>query len=67
MKPAAPGYQKVRIAPQPFNLTWASGIVPTQQGAISVSWRVTDAGTLDVQVDAPPGCEVEVVLPELAH
>jgi alpha-L-rhamnosidase len=64
VKPAAPGYAKIRIAPQPFNLRWAEGIVPTPRGPVTVSWRVNDAGKLDLQYDAPPGCDVEVVLPE---
>lgn len=64
VKPAEPGYSRVRIAPQPFNLTWAEGVVPTPRGPITVSWKLNASGQLDVQYDAPEGCEVEVVLPE---
>jgi hypothetical protein len=60
---AAPGYSKIRIAPQPFNLTWASGTVPTPRGSISVSWQMGDDGRLQIEYDAPAGCEVEVVQP----
>jgi hypothetical protein len=64
VKPIEPGYSRVRIAPQPVNLTWAEGVVPTPRGPISVSWRLNDSGRLDVEYDAPEGCEVEVVLPQ---
>ncbi len=64
VKPAEPGYSRIRIAPQPFNLMWAEGVVPTPRGPISVSWRLNESGQLDVEYDAPEGCEVEVVLPE---
>ncbi|MBA3872897.1 MAG: family 78 glycoside hydrolase catalytic domain [Anaerolineae bacterium] len=64
VKPAEPGYSRIRIAPQPFNLTWAEGVVPTPRGPVTVSWKLNESGQLDVQYDAPQGCEVEVVLPE---
>ncbi len=64
--PAAPGYAKIRIAPQPFNLRWAEGVVPTPRGPITVAWRINDAGQFDLTYDAPEGCAVEVVLPQLS-
>jgi alpha-L-rhamnosidase len=64
VKPTAPGYTRIRIAPQPFNLRWASGVVPTPRGPVTVSWHINEAGGLDLDYDAPEGCEVEVVLPE---
>ncbi len=36
--PAAPGFEKVQIAPQPCDLQWAKGSVPTPHGKVSVSW-----------------------------
>ncbi len=64
VKPTAPGYARIRIAPQPFNLRWASGVVPTPRGPVTVSWQVDESGALDLQYDAPEGCQVEVVLPQ---
>ncbi len=63
VKPAAPGYSRITIAPQPFNLQWAEGIVPTPRGPVTVSWKIKADGQLDVQYDAPDGCAVEVILP----
>ena len=66
VKPAAPGYARIRIAPQPFNLLWASGTVPTPRGPVTVSWHRNEGGELDLHYDAPADCEVEVVLPQEA-
>jgi hypothetical protein len=62
--PAAPGYKKIKIAPQPFHLTWANGTVPTPLGPVSVSWQLKEDGQLALEYHAPEGCEVEVVLPQ---
>src|SRR5579862_7380197 len=51
VKPTAPGYTQVRIAPQPFNLQWASGVVPTPRGPITVSWHLNEAGEIDLHYD----------------
>ncbi len=64
VKPIEPGFKRIRIAPQTFNLQWAEGVVPTPHGPITVSWKITESGQVDVQYDAPEGCTVEVVLPE---
>ncbi len=61
--PTAPGYRRVKIAPRAFDLTWASGAVPTPLGPISVSWRLDEAGAMRIDYNAPPGCEVEAVEP----
>lgn len=63
VKPTAPGYSRVRIAPQPFNLSWAEGVVPTPHGPITVSWKRQADGQLAIEYEAPAECEVEVVLP----
>jgi hypothetical protein len=59
--PAEPGYRRIRIAPQPWNLRWARGAVPTPHGPVSVAWQVGDDGKLQIEYHAPVGCEVEVV------
>jgi alpha-L-rhamnosidase len=58
---SAPGYRRIRIAPKPFHLRWASGTVPTPRGTVSVSWRHTETGAMDIQYDVPKDCEVEIV------
>ncbi len=59
--PLGPGYSKVRIAPHPGSLTWASGTVPTPRGDIFVSWKYSrEDGSFTLDYHAPDGCEVEV-------
>ncbi len=61
--PAAPGYSRIRIAPQPFHLRWANGTVPTPRGPVFVSWRLDDAGQMEIEYHAPEGCAVDLVRP----
>ncbi len=42
VKPLAPGWKEIEIAPQPGALQWAEGTIPTPLGAISVSWKTVD-------------------------
>lgn len=39
VSPAAPGFARWQVAPQPAGLTWAQGVVPTPRGPIGVRWR----------------------------
>ena len=44
VRPAAPGYEKIRVAPVPGTLTCASGTVYTPVGEIGVFWKKREAG-----------------------
>ena len=61
--PAAPGFARIRIAPEPGGgLTWACAEVRTPHGLARSSWRVKDrCFTLEVLV--PAGSVAEVILP----
>jgi hypothetical protein len=60
--PAAPGFKTISIRPEPCDLKWAKGRVPTPHGNVYVSWVLGgDKFTLDVTV--PGGTEAEVTLP----
>lgn len=62
---AAPGWTKVRVAPQPSGLQWANGAVPLPQGGrVDVSWRVLDERILRLRVEAPAGVELDIVPPD---
>ena len=37
--PLADGFKQVRIAPEPGDLTWARGTLPSAAGDVWVSWR----------------------------
>lgn len=57
VRPAAPGYKKVRIAPVPGYLTNASGVVITPVGKIRVSWKIEN-GVFKIDYEAPQNIEV---------
>ena len=60
--PLKPGFKRLRIAPDPFDLEWAGGTIPTPQGPVEVSWEVSER--FDLSVCLPSGCAAEVVLPD---
>ncbi|WP_194541193.1 family 78 glycoside hydrolase catalytic domain [Paenibacillus sp. JZ16] len=54
-----PGWDKVRVAPQPSGLAWARGTVPLpDNGRIDVSWRFEDEGLLHMRLEVPAHVEV---------
>ena len=57
VRPAAPGYKKVRIAPVPGYLKNASGTVKTPVGDIRVAWRIED-GNFKIDYEVPQDVEV---------
>ena len=57
---AAPGFKRVRIAPNMNGLPEVSGTVPSPPGEISVSLRVRGEG-IAATIDLPPGVEGEFV------
>lgn len=57
VRPAAPGYRKVRIKPVPGYLTWAQGSVKTPKGDITVSWKIKD-GIFQINYEVPEDVEV---------
>jgi alpha-L-rhamnosidase len=63
LAPAAPGWRRLRIAPQPGGgLRWATSRLDTPYGPASSSWEVAD-GTLLVRALVPPNTAADVLLP----
>ena len=60
IEPLEPGFAKVRIAPQPGDLTWAEGKIATPRGLIAVSWR-QETGEFALEVMLPPDVTYELV------
>jgi len=60
--PTAPGFKTMAIRPQPCDLTWAKGVVPTPHGNVTVSWKWAD-DELALDVTIPAGTEADVILP----
>lgn len=57
IRPVAPGWKKIEIAPQRAGLEWAEGTVPTPLGDISVKWRMVN-GKLKLEYKVPDGIKV---------
>ncbi|WP_335991211.1 family 78 glycoside hydrolase catalytic domain [Glycomyces sp. MUSA5-2] len=64
LAPAAPGYRRLRIAPQPprRGLTAASATLRTPYGDASSAWTLAGGG-LELHVTVPVGATADVILP----
>lgn len=58
VRPAGPGYGRVKIAPQPGHFKYASGRVPTPKGFIEVGWSLENGA--EITYRAPEGLDVEI-------
>ncbi len=63
VRPAAPGFQRLLIAPEQHGLQHARGRVVTPQGAVTVRWEVSPEGRWDVDAEVPVGLPTTVRLP----
>jgi alpha-L-rhamnosidase len=63
VRPVEAGYQTWLIEPQPGDLTWAEGTVPTPHGPIGVAWYRKAAGGFSLGVRVPNGTLGTVGLP----
>jgi hypothetical protein len=57
IRPAAPGFAKVRISPDLGDLKWAEGTYPTPNGIIKVRHERQPDGTIKSAITLPPGVE----------
>jgi alpha-L-rhamnosidase len=63
IRPAAPGYERITIAPQPGGkLTWARTTYHSTRGPIATSWR-TDNNRFTLDVTIPANTTATVHLP----
>ena len=62
VEPITPGYETVRVAPRLGGVAYASAVVPSVRGTISVDARQTD-GAYDLDVTVPDGARALVEVP----
>jgi len=62
-QPLAPGWQRASIRPNPGELRFASGKVPTPRGPILVDWKRGD--TFKLSLNLPKGVAARVELPSV--
>jgi hypothetical protein len=58
-----PGYTTWRVKPQPGDLAWAQGQIPTASGPLTVRWAQDTVRQFHLQVVAPPGSGGEIWVP----
>lgn len=58
VRPAAPGFARVLVDPQPADLAWCRGAVPTPHGPVHVEVE-RDGAAVRCRVEAPDGCPIE--------
>ena len=64
IQPVSPGYATWLVQPQPGDLAWAEGQVPTPHGAVQVSWAgEAGDGEFTMQVTAPSGTSGTIAVP----
>lgn len=60
VRPGRPGFGEIVVSPRTENLDWATGIVPTAKGDVSVSWHKDSHGTITVEAAGPEGIPLRV-------
>ncbi|UYK40028.1 glycoside hydrolase family 78 protein [Microbacterium terricola] len=64
IRPAAPGYARVRIEPQPGpGIDWVETSYDSIHGTINCAWKVV-ADTFELAVSIPEGIPADVILPD---
>jgi len=64
IQPVTPGYATWLVRPEPGDLSWAEGRVPTPHGTLAVSWAGKSGdGEFAMSVTAPSGASGTVAVP----
>lgn len=63
VEPVSSGWKTFSVKPNPCDLKWAKGIVPSPFGAICVDWKVDEKGTFDLYVLVPENTSAEIAVP----
>ena len=63
VEPVSAGWKTFSVKPNPCDLKWAKGIVPTPFGAISVDWKVNEKGIFSMYVRVPENTAAEISVP----
>ncbi|KOY12902.1 hypothetical protein AMS66_29850 [Paenibacillus xylanivorans] len=64
VKPAAPGFTKIKIAPQIGSLKQACGDVATPKGIVNVAWELNDQKNFNMLVSTRVEAGLEIILPD---
>lgn len=60
-----PGFQKIRLAPQPNGrIQWAKAVLDTAMGRYQSSWQIQESGLITFEFAIPFNARAELVLPD---
>jgi hypothetical protein len=65
VKPTEPGFTAFRVEPQPADLKWAKGVVPTVRGDVEVEWK-RETERFELRVNVPMKATVELSVPAVS-
>jgi len=63
VEPVSSGWKTFSVKPNPCDLKWAKGIVPSPLGDINVDWKVDEKGTFRLYVLIPENTSAEIAVP----
>jgi alpha-L-rhamnosidase len=66
IEPIEPGFEKIRIKPQPSNLEFAEIKYPTIRGSVSVSFKNQPDQSFLLSTETPANTKAEVYLPSMS-
>jgi hypothetical protein len=66
IEPIEPGFEKIRIKPQPSNLEFAEIKYPTIRGSVSVSFKNQPDQSFMLSTETPANTKAEVYLPSMS-
>jgi hypothetical protein len=62
VRPLTPGYGSILFRPEPGDLRWAHGRVPTPKGDVDCWWKRSEK-TFELRLESPVGVPIRVELP----
>ncbi|MCH8528872.1 MAG: alpha-L-rhamnosidase [Kiritimatiellae bacterium] len=63
IEPLKPGFEEIRIAPQPWHLEFANCKLPTIKGPVTVEFTQTPGETFSLEFEIPANTKAKIVLP----
>jgi hypothetical protein len=60
VRPLKPGFAEILVSPEPVDLLWCNGVVPTPHGDVEVSWKQDEEFTISIALPAAVPCTVQL-------
>ncbi len=60
VRPIKPGFAEVIVSPEPADLSWCEGIVPSPKGDIKVRWDIGEEFSISVELPPEVPCVIEL-------